>query len=233
MARTKSNSLGPNLSTSEQVAGFCYLPFFVFLLQWLLAYCSDLFDLGFTSLQLTVAQYVINCAVVWIIFRRFLTASFRAIRFWELVQAVILGLALYVAGKVMLDLLLRLLKQSAPSYNADLIMALPTRNQWVTWVCCLVLTPVVEETLFRGLIFGTIRRKSRVAAYIVMVLAFAVVHIWRQFDSVGIVGILLAAVPYLPAGVAFGWTYEKSNTVWAPILLHMAVNAFSLGLLHF
>ena len=33
MANAKSRSLGPGLSTAEQVAGFCYLPFFVVLLS--------------------------------------------------------------------------------------------------------------------------------------------------------------------------------------------------------
>ena len=45
--------------------------------------------------------------------------------------------------------------------------------------------------------------------------------------------ILLAAVAYLPAGIALGWTYEKSNTIWAPILLHMAINGISFGVMSF
>jgi membrane protease YdiL (CAAX protease family) len=219
------------LSTAEQVAGFCYLPFFVFLLAWLLQYCSGLFDLGLTGLQLGMIRYAVNCAVIWIIFRRFLTRSFRAVRFWELVQAVILGAALFVAGKLLLDQILRLVGQSTPAYNADLLAALPTDNFWVTTVCCLLLTPVVEETLFRGLIFGTIRRKSRIAAYAIMVLSFALVHIWRGFLDADLAAVLMAALPYLPAGIALGWTYEKSNTVWAPILLHMGINAFAMGLI--
>lgn len=233
MARTRSNSLGPGLSTAEQVAGFCYLPFFVFLLAWLLQYCSELFGLGLTGLQLGVIRYAVNCAVVWIIFRRFLTRSFRAIRFWELVQAVILGAALFAAGKVVLDLLLGLAGLAAPAYNADVLAALPTQNRWVTLACCLLLTPVVEETLFRGLIFGVIRRKSRIAAYVVMVLAFALVHIWRSFTNSDLTDVLMAALPYLPAGIALGWTYEKSDTIWAPVLLHMGINAFSMGLIAF
>ena len=47
------------------------------------------------------------------------------------------------------------------------------------------------------------------------------------------VQILLAAVAYVPAGIALGWTYEKSNTIWAPILLHMTINAISFGVMHF
>ena len=42
---------------------------------------------------------------------------------------------------------------------------------------------------------------------------------------------MLAALPYLPAGIALGWTYEKSNTIWAPIALHMLINAIAFGVL--
>lgn len=233
MAGTRSKSIGPGLSTAEQVAGFCYLPFFVFLLAWLLAYCSDLFGLGLDGLQLAVLRYGINCAVVWIIFRRFLVRSFRAIRFWDLVQAIILGAALFLAGKLILDQILRLVGIASPGYYTDITDSLPTQNPWVTLICCLVLTPVVEETLFRGLIFGVVRRKSRIAAYVVMILAFALVHIWRGFLTSDISQVLTAALPYLPAGIALGWTYEKADTIWAPILLHIAISAFSMGLVGF
>lgn len=231
MARTRSNSIGPGLSTAEQVAGFCYLPFFVFLLAWLLQYCSRLFCLGLTDLQLGMTRYVVNCAAVWIIFRRFLIRSFRAIRLWELIQAVILGAALFVAGKLVLDAVLRFTGQTVPAWQTDVLASLPGQNVWVTTVCCLLLTPVVEETLFRGLIFGVIRRKSRIAAYVVMILAFALAHIWRGFLDMELTAVLMTALPYLPAGIALGWTYEKSDTIWAPVLLHMAINAFAMGLI--
>ena len=39
------------------------------------------------------------------------------------------------------------------------------------------------------------------------------------------------ALAYVPAGIALGWTYEKSNTIWGPILLHMAINAISFGIM--
>ena len=45
--------------------------------------------------------------------------------------------------------------------------------------------------------------------------------------------VLLAALQYIPAGIALGWTYEKSNTIWAPILLHMTINAISFGVMSF
>ena len=48
MANAKSRSLGPGLSTAEQVAGFCYLPFYLFLLALGLQWISEKLGLGWT-----------------------------------------------------------------------------------------------------------------------------------------------------------------------------------------
>ena len=100
-------------------------------------------------------------------------------------------------------------------------------------VCSVFLAPLVEETLVRGLLFGVIRRKSRVMAYVVTIVFFAVMHVWQYLLTENVWPVLLAAVQYIPAGIALGWTYEKSNNIWAPIFMHMIVNAISFGLLSF
>ena len=78
LANAKSYSLGPGLSTAEQVAGFCYLPFYVVLLALGIEYLSGLLGLGLSQLQINVAYFVINCIMIWVIFHNFLLRSFRA-----------------------------------------------------------------------------------------------------------------------------------------------------------
>lgn len=231
MANTKSYSLGPGLSTAEQVAGFCYLPFYAVLLAMLLPYAAALVGLTLTDLQLNLCFFVINVVMVWLIFHNFLLRSLRMTRFWELVQAVILGFVLYYAGNYVLNLLLHLLRVEVTAYNDDTVMALASDNFWVMVICSVLIAPIVEETLVRGLLFGVIRRKSRIAAYVVTILFFAFLHVWQYFLLYDAQSVLLAAVPYLPAGIALGWTYEKSNTIWAPIVLHMCINAISFGVM--
>jgi len=233
MANAKSRSLGPGLSTAEQVAGFCYLPFFVILLSLGIQWLSGLLDLRLTELQINVAYFVINCIMIWVIFHNFLIRSFRAIRFWELVQALILGFCLYYAGNLLFGWIVNLLGLTITSFNDQTVMGLISQNKWVMGICAVVLAPIVEETLVRGLLFGVIRRSSRILAYAVTILFFAVMHVWQYLALYDFREVLLAALQYIPAGIALGWTYEKSNTVWAPILLHMTINAISMGLLSF
>lgn len=231
MANTRSYSLGPNLSKAETVAGFCWLPFYVALLARGLRFLSDYFGLGLTSLQLNLCYFVINCAVVWIIFHRFLLRSLRDIRFWELVQALILGFVLHYAGSILLSRILQLLQLEVVIYNNQTILELASQNHTVMLICSLLIAPVVEETLVRGLVFGTIRRKSRIIAYAASILFFAFLHIWQYWSSHDPGSVALAALPYVPAGIALGWTYEKANTIWAPILLHAIINAIAFGLM--
>lgn len=231
MANTRSYSLGPGLSAAEQVAGFCYLPFYVVLLSLLLQYVSGLLGLKLTDLQLNICFFVINCIMVWVIFHNFLIRSFRGIHFWELVQALILGFVLYYAGNFVFSLIVGWLKLEITSYNDETVLALAQQSRAVMIVCAVIIAPLVEETLVRGLLFGVIRRKSRVAAYVVSILFFAVIHVWQYLLSYELGPVLLAALQYIPAGIALGWTYEKSNTIWAPILLHMLINAISFGVM--
>ena len=233
MANTKSNSLGVSPSAAAQVAGFCYLPFYVVLLAMLLRYLSGLLKLNLTELHLNICYFSINCIVVWVIFHNFLLRSFRGIRFWELVQAVILGLALHYAGTFAYGLIVSLLKLNLVSFNDETILMLAQQGKTAMIICAVILAPVVEETLVRGLIFGTIRRKSRILAYAVSIVFFAVIHVWQYLLVENVKAVLLAALQYVPAGIALGWTYEKSNNIWAPIFMHMIVNAISFGLLSF
>lgn len=233
MANAKSHSLGPGLSTAEKVAGFCYLPFYVVLLALILEYCSQLFGLNLSMLQINICYFVINCVVVWIIFHNFLVRSFRAIHFWELIQALILGFVLYYVGNFLYSLILGWLGLSVTSYNDQTVMELAAQSRIAMVICGVILAPMIEETLVRGLLFGVIHRHSRIAAYIVTILFFAAIHVWQYALLYDWKSVLLAALQYVPAGIALGWTYEKSNTIWAPILLHMVINAISFGIMSF
>ena len=39
---------------------------------------------------------------------------------------------------------------------------------------------------------------------------------------------LMALLQYLPAGLCLAWSYAKSDTIFAPILIHALVNAWGI-----
>ena len=231
MANARSYSLGPRMSNAELVAGILYLPFYAGLLQWLMSYVTPMMGLSLTTFEFNLVWFCINFLFCVITFRRFLIRSFRAIRFWPFVQAVILGAVLYHAGNFLLTLLFDVLKLQVYLFNNDTILSFADTNFYLTILITVVIAPVVEETLVRGVLFGGLRRKSRVAAYLVSMLFFSAMHVCAYISDHDWQSILLTATAYLPAGLALGWCYEKTNTIWTPIVLHMLINTVSICLI--
>ena len=91
------------------------------------------------------------------------------------------------------------------------------------------LAPIVEETLFRALLFGCTRKRSRVWAYVLSVAAFALYHLWGFIITD--ISSLIYLVQYIPAGILLCRCYERTNTIWAPMMMHALVNAVSVSLL--
>ena len=98
----------------------------------------------------------------------------------------------------------------------------------MTALIVVLLAPFVEEVLFRGLVFGCLREKSRIFAYLLSCALFALLHVWTAAVSNWDLGYLILMLQYLVPGLVFAWAYEHSGTLWTSILIHALVNALSL-----
>jgi len=97
-----------------------------------------------------------------------------------------------------------------------------------TVLIVIFLAPFVEEVLFRGLVFGSLKQKGRVLAYAVSCLLFALLHVWQFAVVSQDVTYLLLMVQYLVPGLVLSAVYDRSGTLWSSILLHMAANALAV-----
>lgn len=98
----------------------------------------------------------------------------------------------------------------------------------MTLLTVLLLAPFVEEVLFRGLVFGSLRERSRLLAYAVSCLLFALHHVWQFAVSSRDAAYILVALQYLAPGIMLAWAYEHTGTLWTSVLLHAAANGLSL-----
>ncbi|HYY05136.1 MAG TPA: CPBP family intramembrane glutamic endopeptidase, partial [Candidatus Limnocylindria bacterium] len=90
----------------------------------------------------------------------------------------------------------------------------------VTLVDTVVLAPVFEELVFRGLLFGTLRRRlGPAAAALVSAAVFALAH------GYGVIG--FAAVFW--SGLLWAWAYERTGSL-APSIAAHAVDNLSASL---
>ena len=95
----------------------------------------------------------------------------------------------------------------------------------MTVVIVILLAPFVEEVLFRGLVFGNLKSKSRTVAYVVSCLLFALLHVWQFAVVRQDITYFLLMVQYLVPGLVLAWAYDHTGTLWSSILLHAAANA--------
>ncbi len=81
---------------------------------------------------------------------------------------------------------------------------------------------VVEEVIFRGVIYSSLRRISKpLAASVVSSILFAGMHfITNQYHTIVLPILVLTA-----AGMLFAWLLEATGSLWLPIGLHIAWDA--------
>ncbi|HTI69798.1 MAG TPA: CPBP family intramembrane glutamic endopeptidase [Candidatus Limnocylindria bacterium] len=109
----------------------------------------------------------------------------------------------------------------------DTIEILQRERVWFVrgafFVFAVVIAPLVEECLFRGIFFSALRdRGYRKAAYLVSAVVFGAIHMN-----------LVAFLPLALFGLIQAWMYERSGSLLTPIITHSLFNALPFVLLHF
>lgn len=88
-----------------------------------------------------------------------------------------------------------------------------------------VIVPIIEETLFRGYMFTYLRSKMSFAkSAFVSSAIFALFH-FSATQGLGNVNII---VPLFVLALFLAYLYEKRQSLWAPIGLHMIFNTISI-----
>ena len=224
MSKSKSESL--LLSRREQRVGWC------FFLIHLLVLPGVLLRLLAESPTIVVntCYYAISLAAVLIIFRRLLLGSVesvgrRPLRF--LLTAAVGFPVLLLAN----ELLARLLGHFTPDFqnvNNQTFQEMARGNLPMTLLCCVLLVPPVEECLFRGLLFRGLYPTGRIAAYCVSVLGFCTLHVLSYLSFYSGTTLLLCFLQYIPSGLVLAWSFDQTDSIFAPILIHAAVNAVGI-----
>ena len=234
MAKRSASS---QMNHTERVAGTVF--FLVYLLA-LPVLAGRLFALIGTLLGVSISEslqniifYYLLFAVTLILFHHFLAQT--TVRFFDnlggALATLCLGLLVFYGANELLFRVCSVLFNSRTNLNDMAIAAQIVSAPRMTALIVVVLAPFVEETLFRGLVFGCIRDNSRVAAYVISCVLFALLHVLPFFLSSHDLGYLILMLQYLVPGLIFAWAFEHSGTLWTAILLHAVVNALSLGII--
>lgn len=228
---TKKHSLSTRPSQAETMCGFGYLAFQLLLLPSLLSWGNGQLSRPLSEAELNFTFYLLNFLAILLIFHSFLGRS--AVQVGQhpayFCQAVVLGLAAYYACSWAVTWIIRQLVPSFSNYNDASIAAMSRGSYYLMVVGTVILVPPVEECLYRGLIFRNLYGRSRWAAYAVSILAFALIHVLGYVGRYSPLELLMAVLQYLPAGLCLAWAYTKGDTIFAPIVIHAAINFISIN----
>lgn len=226
------------MKKSEKIFGWLYLPLHMFLLGNLIYifYINVLRPNGIelTDPEINAVFYGFGFVMITIFMFRFLKSSFYDLCDNKLntVKSVIFGYIIYYAMLYVVSLILMfVLKGEISNPNNNAVSDLAKLNPNTMMAVAVLLAPFVEEALFRGIVFGSIRNKSRILAYVVSTLIFSVYHLWSYFTTGFDWSVLIYLLQYIPGSVALAWCYEHSRNIWGSVLLHMIINFVSLKII--
>lgn len=226
----KNKSVSAVLTGKESLRGLAYLAFQLLVLPSFLVWSNAQLPEPLNDAQLNFVFYMINFIAMLLIFHDFLGRSMvNALRHLaDLCQALILGFVAYFACRQAVTWLIGLLVPSFTNYNDSAIAAMNQGNSFLVLIGTVVLVPPFEECIYRGLVFRNLYSKNHALAYILSMVVFAVIHILGYVGQYTPLELLMATLQYLPAGLCLAWTYIKADTIFAPILLHAAINYITL-----
>ena len=223
-----------HMNQTERVAGtiffIVYLLVLPLLANKLFGIVEVLLDTKISDSLANIIYYYVLFAIVLLLFHSFLAHT--TSRFLGGVSRAMttfcMGLLVFYGANELFYRVCNVLFDSRTNLNDTAIAAQVASAPRMTALIVVLLAPFVEEVLFRGLVFGCLKEKSRIFAYILSCALFAFLHVWTAAVSNWDLGYLILMLQYLVPGLVFAWAYEHSGTLWTSILLHMLVNALSL-----
>lgn len=131
-----------------------------------------------------------------------------------LAAMLLLGISLQLIVSMCLNAVFTVLPQDMTDAYGELMETLIGGNVWISLIVTVVLAPLAEELLFRGV---TLKKAQKImpfmAANILQALLFGIYH-----------GNLIQGTYAFLLGLILGFTAEYFHSIWAPILLHAFVN---------
>ena len=218
-------SFTSSMSRWERAAALGYIPVHVYLLPRLLVSFYGGREISVSGAN--AVCYAIASLVLFFCLRRFFRREFDAL--CDFGPGVLLEVAksygVLLLCNMAVSVVLILVGRTDNPNNAA-IFSLAGEDLGMTTAVAVFLAPIAEEAMFRGGVFGALRRYNRFAAYAASMLVFSVYHIWSYALDDPMVWLYL--LQYLPASFLLARIYEKTNSLWGAIFLHMTVNGVSM-----
>lgn len=219
-----------SMTKREKTFGWIFLAMTPLALPLALVYLCQLFRWPLDNGELNVLLFAVNFILTLMIFWRFLWQNGRVsiASPGKTFRWVAIGFGIYYGASTLVGMLIMLLAPDFANANDASIQAMAQEHYFLMMLGTVILVPIAEETLYRGLIFGSLRRKSRWLAYVVSIVAFSALHVVSYIGTLSPLHLLLSFLQYLPGSFALAFAYDKADSIWASILIHMTINQIAM-----
>jgi len=214
----------------ETAWGIRYLLFELLVLPTALSYINLFLGDALNESWLNFLFYCLNLTAALMIFHRFLLVSFRNAvgRLGSVLGNAAAFLIVYLVLSSCLGILIYRFFPDFVNINDSTIAAMATDSFPVWLLATVVLVPPAEELLFRGALFGGFFQRSRIAAYVLSVVGFCLLHVFGYVGHYSWDILLLCALQYIPAGLCLAWAYRASGSIFSPMIMHSIINAIGI-----
>ncbi|MBR3861980.1 MAG: CPBP family intramembrane metalloprotease [Oscillospiraceae bacterium] len=222
------------MTPTERVLGWIWLPVNTFLLPILAAVYVYANPDQLSDGALNLVTFAVSAVALLLMLHRFWRESFHRMldRPGRCLGAMLLGgLVNYALSLAVSPVLLLVLDGAVDNPNNAALLEIAQQDLGMIRAASIFLAPLVEETLFRGVVFGSLRPKHRVLAYALSTGLFSLLHVWQYILVSADASLLVYALQYIPSGVALAYCYERSGSIWPPIFLHMLLNTVAFTVL--
>ena len=219
------------LTRKEQNMGFCLLGLML-VSRFLLPACA-------TALG-EFLFYGVFFGAALAVFRRFLLSSVQIplTPFSTVTKFALLGYALAFLANLLTNDLLFYFFSRYFYYNETgphflnlckvTLEAFASENLPLTALFMILFVPMVEELLYRGLVFGTLVQKSIPLAYLISTLLYCLALIIPILGNASPDYTILSFIQYIPVNLMLCWIYTRTETILTPILAHAVMNGLSI-----
>ncbi len=174
------------------------------------------------SMELTLATNLITLAIFILIFKiaskSFLSKIQASLPHKKsILPTAVVGVSAQFTTLFVLGIIINMLPKSwveSFEQNSEIIN---DANQVVVFIVAVILAPIFEEIMCRGLILNSLRKAMpKWCAIVLSSLIFGVIH-----------GNAIQIIYATALGILLGWIYTKTDSIYIPMLCHFAFNLTS------
>lgn len=222
--------LSVSLTTREVIFGWIFLPTQLLLIPTIIVLINMIYGNPLNDAESNFIFFAVNFVCAAIIFWHFLNSNGKIALQNPIncLKSALFGFGLYWLLNIVVANVIMVLYPDFYNVNDASIDSMVAENSTLMIIGSVLLVPLTEEVLYRGLIFGSLYNRHPVLAYVISVAAFSLLHIIGYVGLYEPFHLLMCFLQYIPAGICLAWAYARADSIWAPILIHMTVNQIGM-----